>query len=298
MCNTTVTYVGRFPCTCQCHGGVNGSFHDARGWPVFDPTRFTSVDAMTAKAHDGGLKPGFYVNNYICGEGMPPGGTAGEAYLTVMKGKCFFCSALCNRLLLCSSLDELSNARADRGRRLLFEKTIVLSCGCSWRGTSNNMLRRPIVANTRFTSNVNAVTAVSPMAHTRSHDNDTHYPGTVDFLKETGFQYLKIDSGSVYNDLDLWHRLVMESGADITIENCHQGEWVFARPHTHRKLATVIVATVGIITTAIKGGGSSRDHPPTAPAIATTITATTITPQPQVLVDINNVIHKHHRHRH
>ena len=72
------------------------------------------------------------------------------------------------------------------------------------------------------------------MAHTRSHDNDTHYAGTVDFLKETGFQYLKIDSGSVYNDLDLWHRLVMESGADITIENCHQGGWVFTRPHTHR----------------------------------------------------------------
>jgi hypothetical protein len=78
------------PLTCQCHGGVNGSFHDARGWPVFDPTRFTSVDAMTAKAHDIGLKPGFYVNNYICGEGMPPGGTTGEAYMTVMKGVCLF----------------------------------------------------------------------------------------------------------------------------------------------------------------------------------------------------------------
>ena len=47
--------------------------------------------------------------------------------------------------------------------------------------------------------------------------------GTVQFLKENNFQYLKIDSGSCYNDMTLWHSLIEKSGQPMTIENCHQG---------------------------------------------------------------------------
>mmetsp|Transcript_11909 Transcript_11909/g.26290 ORF Transcript_11909/g.26290 Transcript_11909/m.26290 type:complete len:801 (+) Transcript_11909:884-3286(+) len=49
--------------------------------------------------------------------------------------------------------------------------------------------------------------------------------GSVDFLMEHGFKYVKVDSGSVYNDMQLWHDLIEEVGGgdEITIENCHQG---------------------------------------------------------------------------
>lgn len=136
-----------------CHGGVNGSFHDEHGWPLFDNHRFPSVLTMVATARRFGLKAGFYgiiaksarittllccngvdiaVNNYICSEPTPPGGINGAAYMTVMNG-------------------------------------------------------------------------------------------TVDFVTQAGFQYLKIDSGSCYNDLNLWYTLLSASAADVTVENCHQG---------------------------------------------------------------------------
>lgn len=116
-----------------CHAGANGSFHSADGWPLLDKEKFPDVGAMTQKARDAGLKPGFYFNNYICGEGVPYGGVGGAAYLRNMRGN-------------------------------------------------------------------------------------------VAFLAKHGFGYVKVDSGGVYNDLDLWHRLLSEAGRDdMVLENCHQG---------------------------------------------------------------------------
>ena len=44
------------------------------------------MQAMTDKAHSLGLKPGFYVNNYICGAGDCFGGVGGPQYNKVMHG--------------------------------------------------------------------------------------------------------------------------------------------------------------------------------------------------------------------
>ena len=115
-----------------CGAGVNGSFHDARGFPIFDPAKFTNVSAMTAAARAVNLTPGFYANNYICSEPTPWGGVGGAAYNTVMRG-------------------------------------------------------------------------------------------SVQFLVDNGFGFVKVDSGSCYNDMSLWHDLIADTGADIYIENCHQG---------------------------------------------------------------------------
>ena len=46
---------------------------------------------------------------------------------------------------------------------------------------------------------------------------------TVQWLKENGFEYLKVDSGGCYNDMELWHELLVAADWDITVENCHQG---------------------------------------------------------------------------
>jgi hypothetical protein len=46
---------------------------------------------------------------------------------------------------------------------------------------------------------------------------------TVHWLKTNGFQYLKVDSGGCYNDMQLWHDLLVAADWDITVENCHQG---------------------------------------------------------------------------
>ena len=37
-----------------------------------------------------GLSPGFYANNYICGEGTPYGGVGGAEYMKVMEGSVRF----------------------------------------------------------------------------------------------------------------------------------------------------------------------------------------------------------------
>ena len=68
-----------------CGQGVNGGFHDKDGVPLMDPKKFPDVSAMTAKAHSLGLKPGFYVNNYICGGGDCSGGVGGPQYERVMN---------------------------------------------------------------------------------------------------------------------------------------------------------------------------------------------------------------------
>ena len=47
---------------------------------------------------------------------------------------------------------------------------------------------------------------------------------TVDWLKHNGFEYLKVDSGGCYNDMQLWHDLLVAADWDITVENCHQGQ--------------------------------------------------------------------------
>ena len=46
---------------------------------------------------------------------------------------------------------------------------------------------------------------------------------TVQWLKQNGFEYLKVDSGGCYNDMELWHELLVAANWDITVENCHQG---------------------------------------------------------------------------
>ena len=56
-----------------CHAGVNNTFHSKDGTPLPNLTTFPDIHRMTAAAHKQGLTPGFYVNNYICAEGMPPG---------------------------------------------------------------------------------------------------------------------------------------------------------------------------------------------------------------------------------
>ncbi|CAE7714965.1 unnamed protein product [Symbiodinium microadriaticum] len=115
-----------------CHAGVDGSFHSAEGKPLVNRSKFPDLRAMTSRARAMGLRPGFYMNNYICAEGSPRGGIGGEMYMRNMRG-------------------------------------------------------------------------------------------SVEFLHEYGFEYVKIDSGSVYNDLQLWSDLLGAAGSPIAIENCHQG---------------------------------------------------------------------------
>jgi len=114
-----------------CNAGVDGSFHSADGEPLVDGARFPDIAAMASKAHALGLRPGFYLNNYICPEGMP----SDPAYVKNMRGN-------------------------------------------------------------------------------------------VEFLVKNGFDYVKVDSGSVYNDMQLWHELIRDSGRPMVVENCHQGHIV------------------------------------------------------------------------
>jgi alpha-galactosidase len=51
-----------------CGTGINGSFHDAAGNPLWNTSLFPDVKAMNAKAHTLGLKSDWYLNNCICGE--------------------------------------------------------------------------------------------------------------------------------------------------------------------------------------------------------------------------------------
>ena len=47
--------------------------------------------------------------------------------------------------------------------------------------------------------------------------------GSVRWLVDNDFGFVKVDSGSCYNDMGLWRSLIAASDPDILIENCHQG---------------------------------------------------------------------------
>eukprot|EP01052_Picozoa_sp_SAG31_P015317 SAG31_NODE_981_length_10558_cov_2.972273_8_plen_126_part_00 len=49
-------------------GGVQGSFHDASGYPIVNGTKFPSMKRLTGFAHSLGLKMGWYANNCGCEE--------------------------------------------------------------------------------------------------------------------------------------------------------------------------------------------------------------------------------------
>lgn len=51
-------------CWQECNSGPGGvGFHDASGYPIVNTTRFPNMKAMTTKAKQLGLKPGWYANN-------------------------------------------------------------------------------------------------------------------------------------------------------------------------------------------------------------------------------------------
>jgi hypothetical protein len=49
-------------------GGVQGSFHNASGFPLVNETKFPSMKSMTEYVHSLGLKIGWYANNCGCEE--------------------------------------------------------------------------------------------------------------------------------------------------------------------------------------------------------------------------------------
>lgn len=51
-----------------CGTGVNGSFHNASGYPLVNLELFPDMKAMNAYCHSLGLKSGWYGNNCICRE--------------------------------------------------------------------------------------------------------------------------------------------------------------------------------------------------------------------------------------
>ena len=49
----------------ECGSGPSKKgFHNASGYPIFDSSKFPDVSAMTKKAKDAGLEPGWYGNNW------------------------------------------------------------------------------------------------------------------------------------------------------------------------------------------------------------------------------------------
>lgn len=52
----------------SCGEGVNGSFHDAAGRPLINPSRFPDMKAFNSYAHSKGVLTGWYMNNCICNE--------------------------------------------------------------------------------------------------------------------------------------------------------------------------------------------------------------------------------------
>jgi alpha-galactosidase len=56
----------------KCNSGPGGvGFHDAKGYPIVDTSKFPSMKAMTAKATSLGITPGWYANNCDCKETRP-----------------------------------------------------------------------------------------------------------------------------------------------------------------------------------------------------------------------------------
>jgi hypothetical protein len=58
-CNPSMKTSCKYDC-----GGVNGSYHDKRGWPVVNKSNFPDIKAMTAHAHSLNLSAGWYTNNF------------------------------------------------------------------------------------------------------------------------------------------------------------------------------------------------------------------------------------------
>lgn len=57
-----------FPDNQTAVGGVQGSFHNATGYPLVNETKFPSLRSLTDYVHGLGLKIGFYANNCGCEE--------------------------------------------------------------------------------------------------------------------------------------------------------------------------------------------------------------------------------------
>ena len=57
----------------KCGAGVNGTFHNASGWAIWDSGKFPSPEAMSAEVkHKYGVGVGWYSNNCYCHE-LPKG---------------------------------------------------------------------------------------------------------------------------------------------------------------------------------------------------------------------------------
>ena len=52
----------------KCGAGVNGSFHDEKGYPIVDTSKFPDMKKMTDYAHSLDLSAGWYGNNCLCRE--------------------------------------------------------------------------------------------------------------------------------------------------------------------------------------------------------------------------------------
>ena len=60
-----------------CGMGVNHSFHDHVGFPNINTSSFANMSQMVSRAHEKGVKMGFYLNNCLCSEAKTaPGGHA------------------------------------------------------------------------------------------------------------------------------------------------------------------------------------------------------------------------------
>jgi len=72
----------------DCGAGVNRSFHDAKGFPIINTTRFPNMKAMNDKAHSLGVKTGWYSNNCLCSEArtQPGGHRLQDSEVTALLG--------------------------------------------------------------------------------------------------------------------------------------------------------------------------------------------------------------------
>ena len=51
-----------------CGQGINGTQHDAQGFPTIDEHAFPDMQSMVEHIHDLGLSAGWYLNGCKCGE--------------------------------------------------------------------------------------------------------------------------------------------------------------------------------------------------------------------------------------
>ena len=52
--------------------------------------------------------------------------------------------------------------------------------------------------------------------------------GSVKAVADMGWDGLKLDSCSQFNNLSWWNQLINETGKPVLLENCHQGGYVWA----------------------------------------------------------------------